>query len=553
MTAAYAYTPEIWPPILTIILLIALAAYAFRQRQVRGAVPFAIGSLIGVLWAFGAGMEAAAVTDAGRITWLKLQAVSQLPSITAVALFILDYVWPGRYLTRRNVLLFCIPPLLLLAVVLTDPLHHLMWRGFATNGEVLPIRAPVGWAFIAYAYLLGLLEMGAFVWLFVRSRLHRWPVAIMLAGQIAARIIYLADQRLDLYAITIPLVTYGVALFGFRILDANAVARETAISGMRDAMLVLDPSRHVASVNPAAEGILGMKESEVRGHEVDRLLPGRPALATVLTAADAGSAEIRLGAGTRASDYQLTHTRLEDFRGLHTGDLFLLHDITEVRRAQRQMLEQQSALAALQEREQLARELHDSIGQVLGYAGLQTDTAGMLLEQGQTAETGLVLDRLASVLREAHADVRQQIMDLRATPSPQAPFPDVVRQTLDGYAANYGIATALQVGDGPPDSPLAPEAQAQLYRILQEALTNIRRHSGARRVQVTLASGADKLEMTIADDGRGFDVDLAPAGEGHFGLATMRERAAALGGSLKVASAPGSGTLVAVTIPRREA
>ncbi|MHB1317233.1 MAG: histidine kinase N-terminal 7TM domain-containing protein, partial [Anaerolineae bacterium] len=328
MHASYQYTPAIWPPILTIILLIALGAYAWRHRDVPGALPFSVGCMLAVLWAFGTVMEYAAVGDSERIVWLKVQGVTQLPCVTAIALFILEYVWPGGWLTRRRILLFSIAPLLLLAMVLTDPLVHLMWRGFYVNGQVLPVRAPLGWALVAYGYLLGLLEMYAFAWLFIRSRLHRWPVAIMLAGFIAARILYLVDQRLDLYAIIIPLITYGTALFAFRILDANVLAREAAIGGMREGMLVLDPARRVASLNASAEAILGLVESEVRGRAIDALVHERPELAAVISAASAGDPEVRLGTGSEALYFQLTHSLLRDFRGLHTGELYLLHDIT---------------------------------------------------------------------------------------------------------------------------------------------------------------------------------------------------------------------------------
>ncbi|MHB1317234.1 MAG: sensor histidine kinase, partial [Anaerolineae bacterium] len=220
------------------------------------------------------------------------------------------------------------------------------------------------------------------------------------------------------------------------------------------------------------------------------------------------------------------------------------------RRAQAQMLEQQWALATLQEREQLARELHDSIGQVLGYAGLQTDTASALVEQGRSSEARVLLERLAAVLRDAHADVRKQIMDLRATPSPQEPFLDVVRHYVNGFAANYGIAASLQIGDGLDDASLPPEVQVQLYRILQEALANVRKHSGAQRVQVTIARTEGTLRMAVVDDGHGFVPEQVDGGgAGHLGIGYMRARAEQLGGSLTVTSAAESGTTLTVTVP----
>src|SRR5512136_2042329 len=108
----FAYTPSIWPPFITVLFLLALAFYSWRRRSVPGALPFAIGSLFGALWAAGTVMEIAALDLPTKIAWFKFQAAWQIPLVTATTCFILEYAWPGRWLTRRNLILLSIPCLL---------------------------------------------------------------------------------------------------------------------------------------------------------------------------------------------------------------------------------------------------------------------------------------------------------------------------------------------------------------------------------------------------------------------------------------------------------
>lgn len=285
MDGTYSYTPQIWPSFLTLILLIALAAYSWRRRIVPGALPFAIGCLLTALWVIGSGMEDAATTTEAKIAWIKFQAAWQMPAVTAMACFFLEYTWPGRWLTRRNLALFSIAPLLALGFIATDHLHHLAWQGFVLDGALTPLPGPSRWIFIGYTYALSFVEIFVFVWLFRHSPQHRWPVAIMLTGLFVSRILYLLDATgaaLFQASLDVPLLAYlflmhALALFGFHILDPIPLARRTVIEQMRGGVLVLDLDVRVASANPAAEAVLGAPARLLLGRPVQELLPGAAA------------------------------------------------------------------------------------------------------------------------------------------------------------------------------------------------------------------------------------------------------------------------------------
>jgi len=189
---------------------------------------------------------------------------------------------------------------------------------------------------------------------------------------------------------------------------------------------------------------------------------------------------------------------------------------------------------------------------VLSYASFQVETAAKLSRAGQGVAAAEQLDRLGAVVRGAHADLREVILNLRSTVSQQQPFFAVVKQYLDAFTSSYDIQTHLSVDPGLEES-YATEAQLQLIRVLQEALSNARKHGGVHQVHVTFARGDGRLRMSVHDDGRGFDPDrVSEPGGPHFGLQFMRERALEMGGSLQIHSAPGAGTRVVLEIPEAD-
>lgn len=212
-----------------------------------------------------------------------------------------------------------------------------------------------------------------------------------------------------------------------------------------------------------------------------------------------------------------------------------------------ELFEQVRRLAILEERDRLAREMHDSLGQVLGFVNLKTKVAEDLIGRGHPAEAGSELSQMRAAVQEAYEDVRQAILSLRTTPQAKGLLPSL-REYVDRMREQTGLDIRLASSDG---LRLAPAVEAQVIRIVQEALTNVRKHAQARTVEIrfdrTDGSGAT---VTIADDGRGFDVAGVEGAKGmHFGLLTMRERAESIGGTLRVTSAPGQGTKVILWIP----
>jgi signal transduction histidine kinase len=211
----------------------------------------------------------------------------------------------------------------------------------------------------------------------------------------------------------------------------------------------------------------------------------------------------------------------------------------------------QAALAIAEERERIAREMHDSLARVLGYVNTKAQAIQELLRGGRVEHASEQVAQLSDAARTAYADVREAILGLRLSPGPQRGFLEALREYLRRWEEQSEVAVDLTLS--PPGATLqrlGAVAELQLLRIVQEALANVRKHAAARRVCVLLAERDGIIEATVQDDGRGFD-PAHPGGDGfpRFGLSTMRERAEAVGGTLQVVSAPGDGTRVTACIP----
>lgn len=556
---SYAYSLYLWPSFASALLVASLGWYGWRHRGLTGALPFALSCLFAAAWSLGAILETAAQDPSAEIFWLKFQAIWQLPMIVAATCFILQYAGLNRWLTTRRVALLSVPPLVFAILVSTNDLHHLAWTGFAlVDGSVEPLRGPASSVGLGYSYLLSLFNVAVLVWLLLRSPRHRYPAALMIVGQLGARLVYELRIRgvfpsawdADPFVLLAVFTLYAIALFRFHVFDPVPAARAVAIEQMREGMLVLDLAGRLVDANPAAERMLGASAVKLQGRPLVQLLP--------LPQPECGGPngppewELALGGGRDARHYTVQAAPLKDGRGTQLGQLLLVHDVTERRRAQIRLLEQERVVATLQERERLARELHDGVGQVFAFVSLQAQTARKWLDDGDGQKARSLLGRLTVVAQQAQADMRESILSLKAGSSDNWSFLPALGRYLEDLRRHYGVQAELSVQGDVNEETLHADAAVQLLRVIQEALTNARRHAGPCTIRVSIGHDGRQCCVKVSDDGCGFDpAQLEPARDGHFGLAFMRERMGQIGGGVEIQSAPGAGTRVTFTAPVR--
>jgi signal transduction histidine kinase/ligand-binding sensor domain-containing protein len=201
----------------------------------------------------------------------------------------------------------------------------------------------------------------------------------------------------------------------------------------------------------------------------------------------------------------------------------------------------------LEERARLAREIHDTLAQ--GFVGIssQLDAVAMCMPE-ERSPARKYLDMARRMARHSLTEARRSVMDLRASVLEGQDLAAALESGMRMWTA--GAAVDVRVDVSGPETVLPQDMEQHLLRIAQEAVTNVVKHAGANRIAIKLHTEARKLNLRIQDNGRGFETpDVFSSLGGHFGLIGMRERAERLGGELHLASHPGEGTEVEVTVP----
>jgi two-component system nitrate/nitrite sensor histidine kinase NarX len=206
---------------------------------------------------------------------------------------------------------------------------------------------------------------------------------------------------------------------------------------------------------------------------------------------------------------------------------------------------QEKEMAISGERNLLAQELHDSIAQGLAFLNIQVQLLSDSLEQGKMEEVQENLAHIKEGVQESYDDVRELLVHFR-TKVHQSDLESAIRNTLEKFEGQTGIRTNFEAaGSG---APLEAEYETQVLHIVQESLSNIRKHAAADAVTVIVSRNGG-YSLSVRDNGRGFDPSLPP-GSSHVGVDIMRERAHRIGGKLEIISAPGSGTEVRLNLTK---
>ena len=317
--------------------------------------------------------------------------------------------------------------------------------------------------------------------------------------------------------------------------------------------------------NPAAERMFGISAAEAIGMPMHMLVPDRMRAAHVehvmrFMGANARGPEMMsslsiVGLRRDGSEFPIESTISKTRFDKQLQLTAVLRDVTERREAESRLAEMNRQLRTLsarlqdvreQERARIARELHDELGQQLTGLKLDLSWLTMRLQDGRQIDIGKI-DEMRRMLDTSIASVRQISSDLRPLILDDLGLPEAITWQCSEVTKRTGLDISLNVGM--LEEGIDASVATALFRIVQEALTNIVRHAGAERVEISLDNDADKDELllVIKDDGRGISENVRRDG---IGLLSMRERASELGGSFSIDSTEGRGVTIVVRIPR---
>jgi PAS domain S-box-containing protein len=568
VAAAWKWTGVGLAMLATTAVFVVMAGYVWRRRGGSAGVALALVLVALLLWAG---------TYAAELGAADLSAISRWGDVKYVGLVLLPPAWfafaalfAGRrsWVNGRSLALLAIHPVAMLVLLANATTHDLIrWYPpeAVADPDAVARAGPLFWPHLVYS---GLVMWGSLILMVAAllraSRIYRQVTIVLIVSLVVpyvCNLLYNFDVgpfgRVDLtpFLLIVSCLVLVWGLFRFRLLGIRPVARGLVFETISEAVVVLDPLHRVVDANPPAERLLGHRLADAVGRPLGELLPEAAGAVRDPPAAAGGLPEelvvTREGATRR---YEPTVVPMPARQGPPIGWLMVLRDVTEHRRAlrnlqqldeQRRSLLERVVTSQEEERRQVAGDIHDDAIQAMVAVTLQLQALGGRLQDPRSTE---LLERLAATATESVGRLRQLVFELRP------PLLDEVglAAAIGQYARRAGelAGFAAQVTDESAGE-LPDELRVVAYRIVQEALANVRAHARAGRVAVRLEEMDEGVLARVSDDGVGFLPGLAerrPAG--HLGLISMREQAAMAGGWCRVASAPGMGTTVELWLPR---
>ncbi len=547
-----------WPYLATAAFAALIIWYVRRQPHRPGVRQF--GRLMGVylVWAVIAALATVMGSNPVLYGLFVLQSVCSLLGTALELMVVLEYTGSETWIARRILLLLYLPPLLFAVIAFAFPefIASIEYH----SGIAVIVGQPAGkWGLYAYVSIIFLISLGVLFTRLMRAPAFWVPILLLIMGAmvpvagfavIRPEWITVPPIQVSILLTNFTMLAYFVALYRFRILQVIPVARDTLISHMSYGLIVLDSENHLVDFNAAAQTLPGLPGKLVMQRAAPQALGSWWDRLSPLIGPEPVSQDVVVQTGLGARTFHMTSLPLLQASGWRLGQMFLLEDVTQMRQVQRQQEQAQQSLTTLQERERLARELHDSLGQTLAAAHLQASTARLLLAQGETAQTDKCLAQIADMTLAAEADVREYLLGAKTAFSTDHLFFPALRQYVARFSQQYGLRIELSVPPQLEAQGLGPAVEVQLLRIIQEALSNIRKHAHAKNAQAIFTVSGPLVQIAIIDDGQGFDLAAVVSRQAEgFGLHAMRERAEVLGGCLDVISQPGQGTQVVVKVP----
>ncbi len=266
-----------------------------------------------------------------------------------------------------------------------------------------------------------------------------------------------------------------------------------------------------------------------------------------------GTAGLRFHASiplkAHGKDLGVLNVASTDWEELSADDLQLLYtvgDLVSIAVERARLFNKSVELGAVEERNRLAREIHDTLAQGLSAIALQLETADALLDAGVNTQRAQQAVQSALIsARSSLEEARRSVLDLRAAPLEGRALGEALAKLVKDSQRKGKLKITFDQTDG--SRPLPARVEIGLYRVAQEALTNALKHARASRITIQLITTPDRVELKIEDNGRGFDPSQIPPG--HYGLIGLNERVRLLGGHVELSSCPGEGVQLHVSVP----
>lgn len=558
------YYIYLWSLYISAAITISVGLYLLiKSRNTTGAHYFLLLLLAVAIWTLGTAMEISSTTLSQMKFWSKMQYFSYcyLP----VFLFQLCVMFAGQYKHlqwKKIMAIYIIPTICILLVWTNDDhglvRHHEVLDNSGTFPVIIKTYGPIFYVIAGYAYILMIVALLIFLHAaFVKKTVSRRQGILTLFGMgipVISNIMYSYNLVMHtMYDLTPALVgpaglfvAYGI--FRYRLFNLVPLARATVFDTMDKGILVLDQENRVMVVNTTFENMFHLSNQHVYTKQVEKVLCDRPELISACINENMTHFDFSLDESDRICE--AAFSALNDKNGFLIGKMIIFQDVTERKKIESDLKKQQWWRASMEERERMARDLHDNLGQVLGFINLQTQGIRKELKEAGNDTVSDRLDKLVEASQMAHREIRSYIKNTRQSANIEKDFMDMLRQEIQTFESMTDITIKKEIAPDFSGEEFQPEKRIQIFYIIKETLNNIRKHAKANSVALNIMKLEDSVEFIIEDDGVGFDGMEVGQSKTRFGLNIMKERAQSIDGKLLVSSKPGCGSQIKLRVSK---
>lgn len=565
----FQYIPYMLPLVASAFTSLSLGVYALLwRRNVKGATSFILSMIVVTIWSSGNALEMAGVDFQTKLFWANIQYFAYCYSPVTLLALCMQFTGYDRWVQNRKIVWVAVIPTLVILLVWTDQLHGLVRYDMHLDYQGLfPVIAkkygPVFFIHALYSHALNLTAWFLLIRAaFFKNSIYRKQAIALLFGVsliVIPNVLYIFGfspvRRVDITPLFFGPAGLIMAwsIFRFRFFDIIPIARAKVIESMDAGMVVLDLQDRVLDLNPVFAKLVGLDASGILTKKITEVCGKIPELERACRDKIVTHTEFSVKMNESFQVYEAFFSPLMDGRNAEIGRLAVIYEITAKKRAQQEFIKQQWKLATIEERERMARDLHDNLGQVLGFINLQAQGIRQELINAGIEKVSPKLDRLVAVTQAAHTEIREYIRNIRNSTNMEKDFITALTKNISNFEAQADINVRLDLPAEFTGEALQPSLWMGLLNIVREALNNVRKHAEAENVSVSFSFVREQLCVVVEDDGRGFNPSAnQDAVKTGFGLNIMRERALEMGAQIEIESTPGSGSRIVLRVPVRE-
>ncbi|MDF2610946.1 MAG: hypothetical protein K0R92_2420 [Lachnospiraceae bacterium] len=565
---SYQIIPNIWPLLISGLLTMFLGIFTLIKRnKAKGSGFFATSMFIVTLWSLPNAMELSATDLIVKLFWANIQYIAYCYSPVALLALCMQFTGLDNWIKSKRILWLAVLPTIIVILVWTNDLHGLIRYDVYMDysGAFSVIGKKYGYAFYIHALYSYSLNIAA-MFLLIRAVLFKntiyrkqaIPLLIGVSFIVVPNLLYITGKSTLKYDITPIFFGPGGfimlwAIFRYRMFDLVPLARATVIESMEECFMVMDIQNRILDMNPAFKKLIGFNGSKSASLAMEDIAQNIPEIADSFLDKSRTHTEFEIHRNDLTHIYEVTISPLMDQKDKYIGRLVTVNDITEKKQAQQELLKQQWSLAVIEEREHMARDMHDNLGQVLGFINFQAQAIRKeLINNGVEIVTSR-FDQLIEVTQSAHTEIREYISSIRTSAAKGKDFMTSLMNEINNFEYQNDGPVILNIPEGLEKVDLKPNIGINVLNIMKEALNNIRKHAHAKNIWISFEQRERKLYLIVADDGKGFDlVQYNNIVKTKFGLDIMRERAAEIGAEINIESMVGIGTRIVLCLPLEE-